>query len=121
MLVEPLLCRAQLFYNGHKHTMFRSCAVRFGQCATTRNPDGSIQGTVYLTGGNAGETVPFTLQPMPDVVLSKIRRLSAAWESCTHARWIHHICLLMNSIVGAPASLPHICFLFQAEQLGGVP
>lgn len=71
MLVGPVLCRAQLFYNGHKHTMFRTCAVRFGQCATTRNPDGSIQGTVYLTGGNAGETVPFALQPMPDVVLSK--------------------------------------------------
>ncbi len=45
----------QLFYNGHKHTMFRTCAVRFGSCATGRNPDGSIQGTVYLTGGNAGE------------------------------------------------------------------
>ena len=47
----------QLFYNGHKHTMFRTCAVRFGSCATGRNPDGSIQGTVYLTGGNAGECV----------------------------------------------------------------
>ena len=45
----------QLFYNGHKHTMFRTCPVRFGSCATGRNPDGSIQGTVYLTGGNAGK------------------------------------------------------------------
>ncbi len=59
----------QLFYNGHKHTMFRTCAVRFGVCATQRNPDGSIQGTVYLTGGNAGDPVtrPAPLLPASDV------------------------------------------------------
>lgn len=44
----------QFFYNGHKHTYFRTCPVRFGRCATGRNADGSIQGTVYLTAGNAG-------------------------------------------------------------------
>ena len=93
MLVGPVLCRAQLFYNGHKHTMFRTCAVRFGQCATTRNPDGSIQGTVYLTGGNAGETVPFILQPMPDVVLSKIRHLTQHRRAARiHAGFTTSVC-----------------------------
>ena len=46
----------QLYYNGHKHTMFRTCPVRNRTCATERNPDGSIKGTIYFTGGNAGES-----------------------------------------------------------------
>lgn len=44
-----------LYYNGHKHISYRTCPVRFGVCASSRNVDGSIKGTVYLTGGNAGE------------------------------------------------------------------
>jgi hypothetical protein len=46
--------QVDLFYNGHKHIYYKTCPVRFGICATERNPDGSIAGTVYVTGGNAG-------------------------------------------------------------------
>ena len=36
-------------------SFYKTCPVRFGVCATAKNADGSIQGTVYMTGGNAGE------------------------------------------------------------------
>ena len=60
-MLRALVWGLQLYYNGHKHTMFRTCPVRNGTCATERNPDGSIKGTIYFTGGNAGESCAWLL------------------------------------------------------------
>lgn len=46
--------QVDLYYNGHKHIYYHTCPVRFGLCASTRDSNGAIQGTVYVTGGNAG-------------------------------------------------------------------
>ncbi|BDA47066.1 probable inactive purple acid phosphatase 2 [Coccomyxa sp. Obi] len=58
--LEPLFANANVdvFYNGHKHIFYRTCPIRFGACASTRDSaTGAIQGTVYVTGGNAGRSL----------------------------------------------------------------
>ena len=62
--------------------MFRTCPVRNGTCATERNPDGSIKGTIYFTGGNAGEPC---------------RQSLTAWNGSWHAALSSSVSLLLVS------------------------
>lgn len=53
------MSQVDVFYNGHKHIFYRTCPIRFGACATTKDPvTGAIKGTVYVTAGNAGVRLP---------------------------------------------------------------